>query len=114
LRELSVQVVNLWYKCDLSFQAHLTVARESGISLEQQAALPYWRTVGHMFSEEQLLVIEYTNAVLAGDVSEELFKRVVGKYGEKGAIECATTIGLWACWAMLLNATQARFDFGYG
>jgi alkylhydroperoxidase family enzyme len=114
LRELAVQVVNLHLKCDLSFQTHLTVAQAAGITIEQQAALPYWRTVAHMYSAEQLLVIEYANAVLVGDVPAELFSRVVGKYGERGAIECASAVGLWACWAMVLNATGTHFDFGYG
>jgi alkylhydroperoxidase family enzyme len=114
LRELAVQVVNLYYKCDLSFQAHLTVAKDSGITLEQQAAIPYWRTIGHMFDDEQRLVIEYTNAVLVGDVSNELFGRVAKRFGEKGAMECAAAIGLWACWAMILNATGTQSDFGYG
>jgi len=114
LRELAVQVVNLHYKCDLSFQAHLTVAKQAGLRVEQQAALPYWRTIGHMFSEEQQLVIEFTNAVLGGDVPDELFGRVVERYGEKGAIEFAAIVGLFSCWAMILTATKTQWDFGYG
>lgn len=114
LRELAVQVVNLYHKCDLSFQAHLTVAQTAGISLEQQAALPYWRTAAHMYSEHQRLVIEYANAVLSGEVSDELFSRVVKQFGEKGAVECTSTVAMFSCWAMILTATGTHFDFGYG
>lgn len=114
LKELAVQVVNLYFKCDLCFQAHLEVAKNNGISIEQQAALPYWRTAAHMFSEDQLLVIEYTNAVCSGDVPDELFARVVKKYGEKEAVECTSVAAIWTCWALILNATKTEFDFGYG
>ena len=114
LRELAVQVVNLHYKCDLSFQSHLAIAKEGGVTPEQQAALPYWRTAAHMFSEEERLVIEYTYAVLNGDVPAELFEKVVKKYGERGTIECTAAVAMWAGWAMILNATDTHFDFGYG
>ena len=109
LRELAVQTLNLHYKCDFSFHAHLSLAQLSGISLEQQAALPYWRT-SQLFNDEQKLVIEYTLACVAGDVPEDLFVKVVEKYGEKGAVEFTVTVGWWSLWAMLLNATRPAFQ----
>lgn len=108
LRELAVQALNHHYKCDFSFQAHLSLASLSGISLEQQAAIPYWRT-SSLFDDEQRLVIEYTLACVSGDVPEELFARVVARFGEKGAVEFTVTVGWWALWAMLLNATGPEF-----
>lgn len=109
LRELAVQTLNLHYKCDFSFHAHLSLAQLSGISLEQQAALPYWRT-SQLFNDEQKLVIEYTLACVAGDVPEDLFARVVEEYGEKGAVEFTVTVGWWSLWAMLLNAARPAFQ----
>lgn len=109
LRELSVQALNLHYKCDFSFRAHLTYAQSAGISLEQQAAIPYWRDSG-LFNDEQRLVIEYTLACVAGDVPAELYARTVAHFGDKGAIEFTVTIGWWSMWAMLLNATRPEFQ----
>ena len=109
LRELSVQALNLHYKCDFSFHAHLSLAELSGITLEQQAALPYWQTSA-LFNEEQKLVIEYTLACISGEVDEELFAKVVDHYGEQGAIEFTVTVGWWSLWAMLLNATRPEFN----
>lgn len=114
LRELVVQVVNLYYKCDLSFQSHITIAKEGGITAEQQAALPYWRNAAHMYSEEQRLAIEYTYAVLSGETPQELFDKVVERYGEKGTVEFTSAVAVWAAWAMILNATDTHFDFGFG
>jgi alkylhydroperoxidase family enzyme len=113
LQQLAVQTLNAHFKCDFSFQSHIRPAQAAGISLEQQALIPFWRTV-NAFNEEQRLVIEYTLAVVAGDVSEELFSRVVGTYGEKEAIEFTVAIGWWSLWAMVINATRTDFDFGYG
>ncbi len=108
LRELSVQALNLHYRCDFSFHAHLSLASLSGISAEQQAALPYWRT-SYLFDDEQRLVIEYTLACVTGDVPEDLFARVVDHFGERGAVEFTVTVGWWSLWAMLLNATRPEF-----
>lgn len=108
LRELSVQALNWHYGCDFSFQAHLGYAELSGITLEQQAAIPLWRT-SRLFDNEQRLVIEHTLACVAGDVPGELFERVKAHFGEAGAVEFTVTVGWWSLWAMLLNATQPAF-----
>jgi hypothetical protein len=113
LHQLVGQVLDLHFKCDFSFQAHMPRARASGIGPEQQALLPFWRTV-KAFSEEQRLVIEYTLAVAAGDVPGELFTRVVNQYGEMAAIEVTVAVAWWSVWTMITNATRPEVDFGYG
>jgi alkylhydroperoxidase family enzyme len=113
VREVAIQILNLHYKSDYSFQAHIAPAQANGISLAQQALLPFWRTA-NVFNQEQRLVCEYTLAVVAGDVSEELFARVVKQYGELGAIEFTVGVAWWSFWAMIINATHTDFDFGFG
>ncbi len=108
LRELAVQALNWRFKCDFSWQAHLELAKLAGISLEQQQAIPDWRT-SELFDDEQRLVIEYTLACVGGQVPEDLFARVVARYGEAGAVEFTVTVGWWSLWAMLLNAAQPEF-----
>ena len=110
LRELAIQALNLHFKCDFSFQAHLNYAQVAGISLEQQAAIPYWRT-SNLFNDEQRLVIEYSFAVASGDVPAELFSRVVERYGERGTIEFTAAIAWWSFWDMILNAARPQFSF---
>jgi alkylhydroperoxidase family enzyme len=109
LRELAIQALNLHFKCDFAFQARLPNAQAAGIGAELLAAIPYWRT-SPMFNEEQRLVVEYTNAVVVGDVPEGLFARVSDIYGEKGAVEFTAAVAWWSFWAMLLNATGPKFD----
>jgi alkylhydroperoxidase family enzyme len=108
LREIAIQTVNLHFKSDFSARSRHRAWEAVGLRLEQLAALPFWKTTD-LFDEEQRLVIEYALAVVSGEVPEELFARVVARYGETGAVECTTVIGLWSMWAMLINATQPRF-----
>lgn len=104
LRELATQTLNRHFKCNLSYESHAESARSLGISDEMIAATAQWRT-SPLFNEEQRLIVEYTFAVIAADVPEELFERVVAKFGETGTVECTSGIALWAFWAMIINAT---------
>lgn len=109
LREIAIQTVNLHFKSGFSAQSRFKTWEAVGLSQEQLAVLPYWKST-NLFDEEQRLVIEYALAVVAGDVPEALFARVVARFGETGAVECTAVIGIWSMWAMLLNAAQPRFD----
>jgi hypothetical protein len=113
LKQLAIQTLNVHFKCHFSFQSHLRPAAAAGITLEQQACIPFWRTA-NVFDDEQRLVIEYTLAVVTGDVPEELFARVVKQYGEQEAFEFTVGVAWWSLWAMIINATGTDYDFGYG
>jgi alkylhydroperoxidase family enzyme len=113
LREVCIQTLCHHFKCDFNFAAHLATAKKLGISVEQQALIPFWRT-SNVFDDEQKLVIEYTYAVCSGDVPEGLFARVVDHFGEKAAIEVTVWVGWWSFWSMIANATGVQWDFGYG
>lgn len=105
LRELAVATLNLQFKCDSGFEARLGAAQNAGVGAEKLAAIPYWETT-KLFDADERLVIEYTIAVVAGQVPEDLFARVVDRFGEKGAVEFTAVVGFWSCWAMLLNAVR--------
>lgn len=105
LRELAIQTVNLHFGCDYGFRTRMPIASTAGISAELQAALPDWKT-SDLLNDEQRLVVEYGHAVADGDVPDELFSRVVGQYGEQGAVELTTVVAFWSFWALFLNATR--------
>ncbi|MGB8365764.1 MAG: carboxymuconolactone decarboxylase family protein [Rhizomicrobium sp.] len=111
LRELAIQTVNVHFRCNYSFQARMPVAEAAGIGVDLQSALPVWKT-SKLFNDEQRLIMEYTNAVVTGDVPGELFSRVVGTFGEKGAIEFTAVVAFWSFWAMFLNATGPELGPG--
>lgn len=109
LREIAIQTVNLHFKAAFSAQSRFRAWEAVGLRMEQLAALPCWEA-SPLFDDEQKLVIAYALAVVSGDVPEALFTRVVAAFGEKGAVECTSVIGIWSMWAMLLGATQPRLD----
>ncbi|GIK47944.1 MAG: hypothetical protein KJZ75_09080 [Hyphomonadaceae bacterium] len=113
LQQLMVQTLNYYHKCDFSFLAHIKPASVAGVSVEQQAAIPFWRTA-NVFNDEQRLIIEFTLAVCACDVPDELFQRVVDRYGERQAIEISVGVGWWSMWAMIIAATRPTHEFEYG
>ncbi len=105
LRELAILTVNLWYKSTYSLQSREATVRACGISDAMAAAVPDWRG-SDLFDDEQRLVIEYSQAVVTGDVPAALFDRVVAAFGETGAVEFTSVVGFWSFWAMFLNATR--------
>lgn len=106
LKELSVQTLNLYYKCEVSFEPHIGYGVNAGLSVEQQAAIPYWRTTS-LFDDEQRLIVEYTMAVVENKVDDDVFGRIVTRYGERKAVEMTTAIAWWSFWTMILNSVRS-------
>ncbi len=104
VRELAFQTLGRHFGDELSTSSRRPQAEAAGLTAEQLDALENWWTSG-LFDEEQRLVIEYTEAVVTGSVPDELFARVVARYGEQEAVECTAAIGFWSFWAMLVGAT---------
>ena len=106
LRELAIQAVNLRLDCAYAFNTRVEAAKAAGIGRDALDALANWRA-SDRFDEEQRLVIDYAENVVANSVSDSLFTRVSDAFGEKGAVECTTVIAFWSFWALFLNATGA-------
>jgi alkylhydroperoxidase family enzyme len=104
LRELALQVLNRRLGCCYGAQTRLAAAHSAGLSDEQLGAMADWRG-SDLFNADQRLVIEYTETALSGPVPDELFARLVGRFGEQEAVECTAVIGFWTFWAMVTNAT---------
>ena len=105
LLELAIQAVNLHYGCDFSFESRLGKAEASGLGMARLAALPLWRT-SSLFDDEQRLVAEFVEAVVSGDVPDELLARAKAQWGEKGVVECTAVIATFSAWAMLINVAR--------
>lgn len=111
LRELAILTVNTHYRSAYSLHSRVATVRACGISDAQTAALSHWHD-SPLFDDAQRLVIEYSLAVVSGDVPAALFDRVKTQFGETGAVECTAVIGFWSFWAMFLNATRPEVETG--
>lgn len=105
MNELAIQTLNIHFKSHYTLKARRPHAEAAGIGDRLLAAIPLWQNTD-LFGEEQRLVIEYTCAVIQGDVPADLFAKVVERYGERGAVEFTAVIAWWSMWAMILNATH--------
>lgn len=112
LQQLMVQTLNWKLGCDFSFQSHIAPAAAAGISLELQTQIAFWKT-SNAFNDEQRLVMEYTVAVVEGEVPDALYQRVSGHFGEQDTLALTVGIAWWSFWAMIINATKTEFDFGF-
>ena len=105
LRELAFQTLGRHFGDTFSTEARRPNAEAAGLTAGQLAAIPEWRD-SDLFDDEQKLVIEYTQAVVTGRVPDDLFARVVARYGEQEAVECTAAIGFWSFWAMVAGAAK--------
>jgi alkylhydroperoxidase family enzyme len=103
VRELAFQTLALHFGDSFSAEARKPNADTAGLTPEQIADIPNWRTSA-LFDDEQRLVIEYTQAVVTGRVPDELFARMVARYGEQEAVECTAAIAFWSFWSMIAGA----------
>ena len=54
-------------------------------------------------------MIEFTHAALDNHVSDELFERLVARYGEQQTIEMAVVVGFWTFWGILINTLRPDY-----
>lgn len=104
LRELAFQTLGRHFGDAFSTRVREPNASAAGLTTAQLAALPDWQD-SDLFDAEQKLVIEYTQAVVTGRVSKELFGRLVAHFGQREAVECTAAIGFWSFWAMVSGAS---------
>jgi len=108
LRELAILTIYARQRCDFGYRAHLGPAAAAGITGEQIAELPVYRT-SDAFGEEERDVIEFTHAALDGYVSDELFEKLRARYGEQQMVEMTVAVSFWALWGVLINTFQPDY-----
>jgi AhpD family alkylhydroperoxidase len=108
VRELAILAIYQRQRCDYGYRAHLGAGAASGVTSEQIAELPLFRT-SDVFDDEERTVIEFTHAALDGHVSDELFDRAKALYGEQQMVELTAVVAYWAFWGILINALQPDY-----
>jgi 4-carboxymuconolactone decarboxylase len=89
--------------CKHEWAAHVGHAPEAGISLDTVRAV-YQKQGVQVFSSEDAQIISFVREVIhAHRVSEPTFQAIYARFGEKGMVELAATIGYYAMLACTLN-----------
>jgi alkylhydroperoxidase family enzyme len=105
LRELALITLYERQRCDYAYRIHVAMATAAGVTEQQIADLPVYRT-SDAFDEEERDVIEFTHAALDNHVSDELFERLQMRYGEQQAVEMTAVVAFWAFWGIIINTLQ--------
>jgi hypothetical protein len=94
-----------------AFMAHFKTATEGrrgeayrpepSLTWQQIAALDFKES--GLFSEEQRLVIEFTERALDGTLSDDLFEELCQRYGDRTMLEWAVSIAFFTMFPYLIN-----------
>ena len=90
-------------ECKHEWAAHIIHGQEAGIPLETIRAVHQRQGAEH-FSTEDAQIVSFVREMLRSHrVSEPTFQAIYGRFGEKGMVELAATIGYYAMLACTLN-----------
>jgi 4-carboxymuconolactone decarboxylase len=89
--------------CKHEWAAHVNHGQKAGIPMETIRAV-YEKKGAESFSTENAQIVSFVREVIHSHrVSEATFQAIYGRFGERGMVELAATIGYYAMLACTLN-----------
>jgi AhpD family alkylhydroperoxidase len=108
-RELAVLVVAATLDSEFEWFAHQRLARAAGVSEETIARI----AAGREPDGEDALPYRATRELIAeGDLSDERFKEVEGRFGTNGCVELVVLIGYYRMLALVLRTFRVSVPSG--
>jgi 4-carboxymuconolactone decarboxylase len=109
LRELMIlrgaQIVGSAYE----WHQHRRWARQQGVPAEQIEDLFFWRE-SPRYSDPERAALALTEAMMKGDVTDEIFNELTKHFSSSDIIELALTAGFYAMVPRLLNALKVPIE----
>jgi AhpD family alkylhydroperoxidase len=107
LKDLGEIKVAALVGCEWCLDIGSAIARKSGISPEQLAALPFY-SESDLFSDVEKLVLDYAVAMTStpSQVSDELFEALRARFSERQLVELTSAIAI--------ENYRARFNWAFG
>ena len=103
LVEFTALVAARELECKHEWAAHIIHGQEAGIPLETIRAV-HQKKGAESFSSEEAQIVSFVREMIHSHrVSEPTFQVIYGRFGEKGMVELAATIGYYAMLACTLN-----------
>jgi 4-carboxymuconolactone decarboxylase len=105
-RELAVLAVASEMECAYEWKAHAEIARGAGVD-DATIAAAEARSPLERFGERDAMVVGFARELIATHfVSDSTFKAALARYGERGVVELASTVGYYAMIGCVLNACE--------
>jgi alkylhydroperoxidase family enzyme len=99
------QIVGSGYE----WQQHRRWAKEQGVTPEQIEDLFMWREFPH-YSEPERAALALTEAIMAGDVSDEVYAELQNHFNPSEIVELVFTATFYAMVPRLLNALKVPME----
>lgn len=109
LRELMILRGAQICHSDYEWQQHLKMAEQAGISAEKINQLSQWNQ-SVVFTEIEKTALELMEALLQGQVSDELFKKCSGFFSSSEYLELVLTGSFYAMVPRVLNALEVPLE----
>lgn len=112
LTELLILLVARRFTQDVEWAIHAPIALQAGLAPELIAAIADGRRPEALDADQALLLDAFDEIERNRRLSDVTYGRVVARFGERGAVDLAGTIGYYALLALMMNV--ARTDIGAG
>lgn len=106
LTELAVLVTARRWTCQHEWLIHEKLARQAGISSPVVEAIREGREPSQMTQDEALVHAFCGEAHATGRVGDDIFGKVVERFGREGAVELLVLCGYYSMMAMVLNTAS--------
>ena len=106
LKEMAIIMTGRHWTASYEFQAHRRMALEAGLSQSICDAIAEGRRPASM-SADETTIYDYVSELLAtGQVSDAAFDKVKAKWGERGVVDLAATVGYYCIASFVLNVSR--------
>jgi 4-carboxymuconolactone decarboxylase len=113
LTELAVLLVARQWTAQFEWVMHAPIAADRGISPEAIDAIARGGRPAALAGDEAIVFDFVTELARSQAVSDDVYARAVGAFGEAGVIDLVGTVGYYSMLAMILNVAETPLPPGY-
>ena len=112
LNELAICIAGRKWTAQFEFYAHRKLALEAGLAPAILDAVAEGRRP-EALSEDEAAVYDFAATLLdTGQVSDEIFRRVQQRFGDRGVVDLIAAVGYYSLVSMVLNVDRVPLPEG--
>ena len=112
LNELAICIVGRKWTAQFEFYMHRRLAIAAGLSPAILDAVAAGRRPAHMSEDEAAIHDFALSLVETGQVSDEVFRGVQARFGERGVVDLVGAVGYYSMVSMVLNVERVPVPEG--
>lgn len=114
LKELAICQVARSYSQQFEWSVHVMEAEKAGVPKQLLAALSDGRRPDDMTADQALIYDSVAELLSTKRWSDVTYGRITARYGEQGAVEIPTLVGIYSLLALVLNVGRTPADGAEG